>query len=171
MYIFDWKFKENPANYFIQCGVAIFTMVLILLFLDVLEQAALIASLGATVFTVFSMPRSFLCNLRSLLGGYVVGISSGIFFGKLMNMALSAGVIEFETTALGIFGAVAVGVAMFIMAVTNTEHAPAAGIALGLVLNPWNINVIIFIIGAVLFVYLVREACGKHLINLIGKQE
>jgi len=38
-----------------------------------------------------------------------------------------------ETTTLVLFGAIAIGFAIFIMAVTNTEHAPAAGIALGLV--------------------------------------
>ncbi len=170
MYIIDWKFKKNPAKYFIQVGLATFTMSIILMFMDVVEQTALIASLGATVFTVFSMPCSFLCKLRSLLGGYMVGILSGTFFSWLKTVILDTKIIELETTALGISGALAVGVAIFIMVVTNTEHAPAAGIALGLVLNPWNIQVLLFMIGAVLFVFTVKTIFGNYLINLIGKQ-
>jgi len=40
-----------------------------------------------------------------------------------------------QKTFLVIFGAISVGFSVFIMAVINTEHAPAAGIALGLVIN------------------------------------
>ena len=73
-----------------------------------------------------------------------------------------------HATSLIVFGAIAVGFAIFIMAVTNTEHAPAAGIALGLVINRWDYLTIIFIIMAILWLVSVKLALKKYLMDLIS---
>ncbi len=67
-------------------------------------------------------------------------------------------------------GGLAVGVAIFIMVMTNTEHAPAAGIALGLTLNEWNIKTLLFIAAAVIFIMLIRRLLKPFMINLIGEE-
>jgi len=64
-------------------------------------------------------------------------------------------------------GAVAVGMAIFIMVATDTEHAPAAGIALGLVLNDWDYKTIIFILVAVVLFSVMRKILKPKLFNLI----
>ena len=73
--------------------------------------------------------------------------------------------------ALVVFGAIAVGIAIFVMTVTNTEHAPAAGIALGLVINEWNYFTIILIFCAIVWMASVRIILKKYLMDLISPYE
>jgi hypothetical protein len=54
------------------------------------------------------------------------------------------------------------------MAVTNTEHAPAAGIALGLVINRWDYLTIIFIFLAILWLVGIKILLKKYLMDLIS---
>jgi len=70
--------------------------------------------------------------------------------------------------SLIVFGALAVGIAIFIMAVTNTEHPPGAGIALGLVINPWTWVTIIFIFCAIIWLTSVRKILKPYLMDLIS---
>jgi len=53
------------------------------------------------------------------------------------------------------------------MCITNTEHAPAAGTALGMVVNRWNLNTILFIISSVIILSLIKKLMGKRLKTLI----
>jgi CBS-domain-containing membrane protein len=64
------------------------------------------------------------------------------------------------------FAAIAVGLSIFIMTITNTEHAPAAGIALGLVINQWNVTSIAFIIIVMLLMIITHHVLKPYLINL-----
>ena len=44
-----------------------------------------------------------------------------------------------------------VGLSIFVMVVTDTEHPPAAGTALGLVVGGWSLSAVLFVlIGAVM---------------------
>jgi membrane protein implicated in regulation of membrane protease activity len=61
----------------------------------------------------------------------------------------------------------AVGIAIFLMVITNTEHAPAAGIALGLVINEWDWQTIIFIISAVILFAVIKRLLKAKLIDLV----
>ena len=72
------------------------------------------------------------------------------------------------TTSLIVFGAISVGIAIFIMSITNTEHAPAAGIALGLVINQWSYNTILLILGAIIWMSAVRKLLKSHMMDLIS---
>ncbi|MEA3457847.1 MAG: HPP family protein, partial [Candidatus Thermoplasmatota archaeon] len=92
----------------------------------------MITALGASAFIVFTMPTQYSSDPRRLIGGYTVGLASGFIFYLLSTSELGNSLIGNRTTSIVVFGSIAVGSAIFIMAVTNTEHAPAAGIALGL---------------------------------------
>ena len=65
------------------------------------------------------------------------------------------------------FGSLAVGTAIFIMAAINYEHPPAVGISLGLVLNQWDHQTIIFIVFAVIIMLVVKKLLQPFLIDLI----
>jgi hypothetical protein len=52
------------------------------------------------------------------------------------------------------------------MVITNTEHPPASGIALGLVINEWTFHTIIFILVGVFVLFLVKRFLGSILIDL-----
>ena len=161
-------FKKNTLKYIFQCFLATLTILAVLIFLDVLKEAALITALGASAFIVFTMPTQYSSDPRRLIGGYIVGLIVGFIFYLLSTSTLSSHLFENEMTLLVVFGAISVGFAVFIMAVTNTEHAPAAGIALGLVINKWDYLTIIFVIIAIVWLASIRIILKKHMIDLIS---
>ena len=171
MRLFDRKFRKNVHRYVFQCALATLTILAVLFFLDVLSETAIIAALGASAFVVFAIPNSYSSDPRRLIGGYLVGISVGII---CFNISIIFPTSDFFTNtemSLIVFGAIAVGVAIFIMAVTNTEHPPAAGIALGLVINKWDWITIIFILCAITWLTVIRKILAPYLIDLISPPE
>jgi CBS-domain-containing membrane protein len=168
MKIIDKKVRRNLSNYVFQCLLATATLLVALLFLNVITETALIASLGATAFIVFAMPNTYASSPRRLIGGYSIGINIGIicfYMGSLLHnspVLLSFALNDFPV----VFAAVAVGLSIFIMAITNTEHALAAGIALGIVINQWNYSSIVFIILVMLTMSGLHHILKPALINL-----
>jgi len=164
----DKKFRKNSLKYIFQCFLATLTILAVLIFLDVLNEAALITALGASAFIVFTMPTQYSSDPRRLIGGYIVGLFVGFIFHFISQLQIKD-IFDFsETTSLVIFGAFAVGFSIFIMAITNTEHAPAAGIALGLVINKWEYLTIIFIVIAILWLAGIRFFLRGYLMDLIS---
>lgn len=131
----DKKFKKNTMKYLFQCLLATLTILAVLIFLDILNEAALITALGASAFIVFTMPSQYSSDPRRLIGGYFVGLLVGFIFYLIASTNIGIDIFINSTTSLVVLGSLAVGLSIFIMAVTNTEHAPAAGIALGLVIS------------------------------------
>jgi CBS-domain-containing membrane protein len=166
MNIFDRKVKKNLGRYIFQCAIATAAITMILIFLDVLTHTAIIAALGATAFIVFTMPKAYASGPRPLIGGYLIGIIVGCACSLLSTLRFVLPFFMTRITSYTIFGALAVGVAIFLMAVTNTEHAPAAGISLGLVINEWNYATVLFILAAVLFMIGLRRLLKSILIDL-----
>ena len=70
------------------------------------------------------------------------------------------------TITLIILGSIAVGVTIFIMVILNTEHPPAVGMALALVIHPWTERTLFFVLGAVLFMEFVKTILKDQLINM-----
>ena len=66
-----------------------------------------------------------------------------------------------------IAAALAVGLGLLLMVATNTEHPPAAGVALGIVIDPWQWSAIAFVIISALALSAVRAALRPKMINLL----
>ena len=171
MILIDKKFRKNTLKYIFQCFLATLTILAVLIFLDLLNEAALITALGASAFIVFTMPTQYSSDPRRLIGGYTVGLIVGFIFYIISTSETGSNLIGNHTTTLVIFGSISVGFAIFIMAVTNTEHAPAAGIALGLVISKWDYLTIIFILVAILWMAGIRILLKKYLMDLISPHE
>ena len=79
--------------------------------------------------------------------------------------------IEFTVSELGFMGnmsaALSVGISALIMVATNTEHPPAAGTAFGLVIYPFSLLAIIFIVSSVIILSIVKAALRSRLIDLV----
>jgi CBS-domain-containing membrane protein len=166
MKIIDDKVAGNLWRYLSQCLLATLTILAVLLFLDILNETAIIAALGASTFIVFTMPTRYSSDPRRLIGGYIVGLLSGYVSYVLSTSGELTQLMGGRQLMLIIFASLAVGMAMFIMTVTNTEHAPAAGVALGLVLNEWDYVTIIFILGAILWMVGVQKLLKPLLMDL-----
>jgi CBS-domain-containing membrane protein len=76
------------------------------------------------------MPGSVTAKTRNLAGGHVVGLICGALG------ALTASYLPWPIVAY----ALAVGLSIFVMVVTDTEHPPASGTALGVAMTgcPWE---------------------------------
>ena len=165
MRIVDPKVKNNLSKYVFQSLLATVAILLPLIFLDVLNETAIIASLGATAFIVFVRPQTKFSQPRRLFGGYFVGILVGCLFCFLSQCILFHTLLG-QKWSLVIFGALAVGLSIFIMVTTDTEHAPAAGIALGLVINDWDYLTLFFIVSSVILFSLVKRLLISKMIDL-----
>lgn len=168
MKLIDQKIRKNISNYIFQCLLATGILLSALLFLNVITETALIASLGATSFIVFAMPKTYASSPRRLIGGYSIGIITGIicsYLGSILHdTSLLNALLPHESPI--VFAAIAVGLSIFMMTLTNTEHAPAAGIALGLVINQWSVISLIFILIVMLTMATIHYLLKSYLINL-----
>ena len=62
--------RESFKRYALQCGLAGFVVLILLLVLDAVTQTVLIAALGASAFIAFAVPRSLHSGARHMIGGY-----------------------------------------------------------------------------------------------------
>lgn len=166
MEIFDKSFIRAPKSYIFQSLLAVVTLSLILYFVEVLTHAAVVAALGSSVFIIFAMPHSITARPRRLIGGHIVGLLSGILCRYIFLISpLSRYIVGREFLTLFVY-ALAVGLAIFLMAITNTEHPPAAGTALGIVAHQWSYPVVFFILLSVIGLAVVRRLLKGHLRDL-----
>ena len=107
----------------------------------------IIAAIGSTAFVLFIMPHSDMASPRHVFGGHLIALATGAV----------ASLFDAQTAFLfALEGSLAVGVALFLMAATNTEHAPAAGTALGVVAHgfTWSLALLLFAsVGALVVIH------------------
>jgi CBS-domain-containing membrane protein len=155
--VFDPRFRPNWASYVLQSMLA---TAAILVALVALRQQNLVvaASLAATAFTVFAMPGSVSARARNVAGGHMVGLLFGCLFAYV---DARSGLAQDGMYAL------AVGCSIFMMAITNTEHPPAAGTALGVVIAGYSMRVILGVVIGVTILVSIHQALRPHLRDLM----
>lgn len=163
--LFDNKFLLHRAHYISQCALATLAILISLLVLDTVTQTVLISALGASTFVCFTMPHVSSSGPRYLIGGYVVGTIVGALVSQIAGLVV-VNIVPVETTLI-VFGAIATGLAIFCMVITDTEHPPAAALALGYVLNEWSLLTIVAILSGIILISTVKQAAKKFLINLL----
>ena len=154
MRIFDKNFRPHIMRYLLQCLLATAAFIVVLLVLDVRVHPAAVGALGASTCIAFTLPLMHVAQPRYLIGGYFVGVVVGVAMSLLHGALLEhwPGLITTDTgfdASLVLMCGLTVGTTIFVMVITDTEHPPAAGVAVGLVVNEWNILTIIVILGAV----------------------
>ena len=162
----DRHFRRNDVKrYAMQCGLAGIVVVVLLFVLDAVTQTVLIAALGASTFIAFAVPRSLHSGPRSMIGGYVVGIIAGVVMASLNTWIDPPG--GWDHAVMVVFGALAIALAMFLMVITKTEHPPAAALALGLVLNEWDLLTLLVVIGGVIALSMIKQLILLLLMDLL----
>lgn len=137
-----------------------------LLILDEVQQTALIASLGASSFIAFAMPHIHSSQPRYLLGSYAIGTIVGCSLSLLADALSLAQVMEPHLLDI-ICAALAVGLVIFVMVITDTEHPPAAALALGYVLNEWDLLTMMVVFGGILLIVTAKQLSKPLLIDLL----
>ena len=136
--------RGHWGRYLAQSVLAVFAMLVVLLFIDSVANAALVAGLGSTVVTAFLHPQASSGRLRAIIGGH----SCGLIVGSILALVFINYELVIITFAYGdiLVMAGAVGLTILAMGLTDTEHPPAAGIALGMAGRPWELNIFVYIL-------------------------
>lgn len=160
MFSIDKKFKKNKSHYIFQCTLVSVSLSILFSMLNVVFETALVAALGATTFIIFTSPFKEISRPRYVIGGYCIGTVVGLL-----------GVYMFNVTSSGhlfpILCALSVGVSMFLMVIFDFEHPPAAGVALGLMMNGGHLHSVIVAFLGIVFLLLLRKLLAKILIDLL----
>ena len=159
MRITDTTLRQHRKNYIFQPLLGAGIIIILLLLSDLILSETIIASFGATVFIVSTMPLSTTAGPRYLIGGYACGIASG-----LLCSAITAAL---PVAPLAIFAGIAVGLTIFLTVALSVEHPPAAALALGLVLSPKPLTAALIAFGGILIVCLVLRLTKRLMKNLL----
>jgi CBS-domain-containing membrane protein len=165
-YVRESRFAHYKYHYIAQCLMATMTVHYVLLFLNALSNAVVVASIGATAFVAFTSPHRRTSQPRYIMGGYAIGM----VVSTLCYFLSVTGAIEhlpfFHRHAMEFFGAISVGLTMFVMLLMKLEHPPAAGLALGLVLREWSPHTLLVTTAAIGVIVLFQTVLKKYLIDL-----
>ena len=169
MKLLDTKFRANKLRYVFQCALAGAAMLVILAILTTISNAAVIAALGASVFLVFAVPHARSCRARFLIGGYVAGAAAGSLCYWLRCVSPLPERLGLIPELPGVvFGAAAVGLATFVMVITDSEHPPAAGLALGFaLLDEWRWVTLVAVMGGIVGLCLIKILLRRVLRDLL----
>ena len=164
--ILDRRFPENIPRYMLQAGLAAAAVAGILCTFDAATQMGLVAGLGASAFIAFTMPHTRAAMPRSMIGGYLICITVGIIFHQLAETPGMIRLLQLHDAAWVVLVAIGLGAGMLGMVGTNSEHAPAAGIALGMMLNPWTYLTVAYVLLGVAILSLLRGLLAPFLKDL-----
>ena len=154
------EFYRHWKNYLIQPLLATVMIFFVLLGLT-LQEAVIVASIGASTFIIFALPNHFTSNPRNLVGGHILGILCGSLSSMLLHhMGISNWVV------CSLLYSVAVGLSIFLMVVTDTEHPPASGTALGVATQGFSWRVSINLVLIVIALSLIHRFFKRYLRDL-----
>ena len=103
-----------------------------------MAHTIIVASIASSCFVIFVMPSSPTAQPKNLVGGHIVGLVSGSLYTFFAYDAV-------QPTSF-IFYAFVVGISIFLMILTDTEHPPAAGTALGVAVQGFSFNVVVAVV-------------------------
>ena len=150
------ELKPFWKNYVFQSLFATLAIFAVLLVLSS-RQAVIIASIGSTAFIVFAMPNSVAARPVNIIGGQLVGFACGYLCGLIPHESFLISAVVYS---------LAVGLSIFIMAITDTEHPPASGTALGVAISGFSPRVLVALIASVVALSLVHHFFKRHLKDL-----
>jgi CBS-domain-containing membrane protein len=150
------EFRQFWRHYVLQSILATLSVFIVLYFLS-LQHAIIIASIGATAFIVFAMPDNITAQARNVIGGQLVGLFFGFLFSLFPQPALIYSITIYSF---------AVGASIFTMVVTDMEHPPAAGTALGVTITGISLDVFIAVVISIILLSLIHRFFKPYMRDL-----
>lgn len=151
-HIFDEKFRKNPLPFIFQSALASIALA-ITFYLIWNINPVVVAGIGSTTFVLFVIPESTHAKPRSVIGGHLVSMFIGVGCYYIPNDIIA--------------GSLAVGFSILVMTATDTEHAPAASTALGVAVQGFTWELLVFIVAATTLLSLFQRSIHKHLQDLV----
>lgn len=150
------EFRLYWKHYVLQSLLATLA-VFIVLYLLSLQHAIIIASIGATAFIVFTMPDNVTAQPFNVIGGHIVGLSCGFLCSLIPHSTLTLSLLVYS---------LAVGASIFTMVVTDTEHPPAAGTALGVAITGISLRIFIAVALSIILFSVIHRFFKPYLRDL-----
>jgi CBS-domain-containing membrane protein len=154
--IIDDKFRDSWRSYILQTVFAFIAIFIVFLFLNI-QQIVIIASIGSTVFIIFAMPKSITARPRNVIGGHAIGLFSGLVSTLIPYYSPLSSIVVYS---------LAITLSIFLMVVTNTEHPPASGTALGVALTGFSVDATIAVIVSSALLSLIHHFSKSYLKDL-----
>ena len=153
------QFRRLWKNYIYQSLLASAVIAIVFLLLHI-QEAVIIASMGATAFIVFTMPNSSTAKPRRVIGGHVTGLLCG---------SVASLIIPHTTTdPIVVIGySLAVGLSIFLMVALDVEHPPAAGTALGVAITQFSPGVALTVLIGSILLSLAHHFLKRFLRDLV----
>ncbi|MDE2843508.1 MAG: HPP family protein [Chloroflexota bacterium] len=165
--LIDRRFRRHWKSYLFQCSLCMLALLAILLVVDVVLRAAIVVAIASTAFIVFVLPHRQAANPRRVVGGHCVAVLVGSVFSLLYLFPGWGDVATTSRVARDLVAVVTVGISILIMVVTDTEHPPAAGTALGLVVMEWTPSAVVFVLAGALTLSAIHWWLRPYLKNLL----
>lgn len=172
-----YKFKAIHWHLLWQPLIAVIYVGCVLIALSSSASSNLLWAIGAgalssSCYIVFVTPSSITAQSRRIIGGYVVGIVSGMVVHIILvaikhNLTAGHSHISLNDHLFWASAAVTVGVAMVLMVIINAEHPPAVGVSLVLVLDIQHYMIIVIILAAAVALAILKKIFEPWLINLV----
>ncbi len=122
------------------------------------EHAVVIASIGASAFIVFAMPRNITARPRRVIGGHLVGFLSGSLLALIPHTTVHASILVYS---------LAVGLSILLMGAFGFGHAPASGTALGVAIGGFSAGALIAVVTSSILLSLTGYLLKKYLRDLV----
>ena len=111
----DPKVKSNPRPYVLQCSLAFFALLVVLLVEEVgLHRVVMIAAIGSTSFVLFVTPHSSTANPRHVIGGHLVALLVGSAFAVFSGTPVGQNLLTQVPLVLDVEAALAVALSIFL---------------------------------------------------------
>ena len=149
-------FSLHWKNYVFQVFFATVATFIVLVLLN-LNQAIIVASIGSTAFIVFAMPQYLTAKARNIMGGYAIGLT----VGSICSIIPQSSYFQFI-----MFSFLAVGLSIFLMIITDTEHPPASGATLAIAISGFSLKVVLAAMASVSILSLIHHVFKRHLRDL-----
>ena len=163
----DRRLVTRSRSYAFQSALATLSLLAIVVVEDVVLNIAVVVAMASTVFTIFVVPDSVAATPRKVIGGHVAGVIAGSIVVAILGIPDLSAIVESSPSIRNAVAALTLGLSMVIMVITDTEHPPAAGAALGLVIHGWSWSSVgVILIGAVVL-SAIRIALRPRLVNLL----
>ncbi|MFP4027832.1 MAG: HPP family protein [Candidatus Brocadiia bacterium] len=153
------EFRQYWKNYILQSGLATLVFFVLLFVLDAAD-VLIVASLGSTAFIVFAMPKSLTAQTRNVVGGQMVGLASGALCTLTTAAVGESLILQYSLYSFS------VGLSIFLMVVTDTEHPPASSTALGVAMQGVKVKTSIVVVVGAILPALVHHLLRDHLRDL-----
>ena len=127
----------------------------------------LTASLVSSVVGIFINPAGTTSRLRAVVGGHTMPLLLESVFSFILFSRSIEGFIADHSQLHVLMISFAVGLLILVMATTDTEHPPSAGIAIEMASRKWTPEVIGGILGALVLLGVITLELRRHLRDLL----